>query len=154
MAKRLNSQEKLDIAYMPYNKKVLTFFKMFPEESPYSEELYHALLSERKKGNRIIVLNNLSVFVELEVNNFGSIRKHCQSDYTSSFLSFYDYLNGTEINSITYNKKDSDFICDSIIPFILSKGKDLSRIPLLINIFPSFAQYALTYQSTKSSNNF
>lgn len=148
MAKRLDSQKRLQIFYMPYNKKVIELFKNFPADSFYVEELYEALLSERRIGTKVILIRGKICSVELQIYNFASIRKVClESNKNEFFISYYDYSIEREITSKNFIGEKINGLCDYIFPFIFTCGKDKRYIPLLLNDFSSFARYALEYAS-------
>jgi len=133
---------------MSYSKKVIELFKNFPTDSSYVKELYEGLLSERKVGTNIILVRGRISFVELQIFNFASIRKVYPNELIREFyISFYDYSLEKEIISESFSKEEINIIFDYIFPFILTRGKDRIHIPLLLKDFPSFARYALEYNT-------
>lgn len=155
MGQKLDPDKRLQISYMAYNKKVLKAFQLFPFESSYNNELYQSLLNDHKKGYGIVLIRTELSSLELQVHGLWSIRKTCIKDDDSFYLSFFDYKTEDDIISENFSYTSSGFLCDNVLPFVLSKGRDRTRIPLIINYFRSFARYALSYvPSSKRTKTF
>lgn len=149
MGERLKHTEILRLEDMPFESKVIMLFKMFPRNQSYAEQVQELL---RYQKNRVEINCSYSeiYFIEIHVSKLGSFKKIWEEDpLTEEKIYRFSYSVGDEyidkVVSKELNKAQSDLFCERALPFMLSHGYDRRKIPLLINDFPEFANFALEY---------
>lgn len=130
-----------------YINSVIVMFKIFHQDMGNFRTLFDALSSDKDQG---IVFNyhyNHSNFLDMHVGGVGLLRLHYDMDLKKCILTFKkDNSNLTrEFEKIFDTKIDLDQVCENILPFLISKGTDKRKIPLILNIYPSFAKFALEF---------
>ena len=126
-------------------KKLLNIIKGFPDEARTIEQYKEG--NYLKRGIQLCIeYGTWEAIITLTVFDMGIIRKH--TSYTNKETKFSCSIYVPEnvfIFSRYFIKKESDILCERLLPFMLSRGKNKSTIPLIINDFPEFANLAMRY---------
>lgn len=126
-------------------------FMAFPKDRELVKELCASLYSHKKYGFNIYYSFDESKFIELYIEKFGGIRKEydftdCPERFQLNFYEGDSYDKGIRTEPLT--EKEANNMCKIIVPFFLSDGKKRDKVPLLINDFPEFANFALRYEQS------
>jgi len=150
--------------------KAVEAFVVFPFNPTYIDQLLSEINSELqyKYGTYIhhTLHHEIPDNIQLEAS-FGSISKYfdLETNYSNSvdtisrfecFCRFYSDDFDIDDLMIKYSGKDEerdkdtvDIFCQYAVPFYASAGEYRETIPLLVNIFPGFAQNALLWKAKK-----
>lgn len=126
---------------------VITMFKVFNGDMDRFKELFDILSKDKFNGILFHYHRNHSTYLDMHVGGVGILTLHYDLTDMRCIFSFKkdnDHLS-PEVNKDIYTKMDMDTIIDNIIPFMVSKGGDRRRIPLLLNIFPEIVKFALEF---------
>lgn len=130
-----------------YIEYVIMMFKIFHQDMGKFRILFDMISSDKDKG---IVYNyhyNYSNFLDMHVGGVGLLRLHYDIDLKKCNLTFKrDNRNlDPEFEKVFNTKMDLDMVCEKILPFLVSKGADKIKIPLVMRDYPSFAKFALEF---------
>lgn len=134
----------LDITTYSYAEKVILMFRSFPYHRIAYESLYKELQSTRQDGIVYSYYDNHSRFMDICVGGIGIFCKNINIDNEYS-LTLTGLCDRKEISLKKVPNDQVDKICEKVIPFLLSNGKNKKTIPLLMNSFPEFAKFALEF---------
>jgi len=149
VTRRVHYEEQIKIEEMPFKDRVLLMFKMFPAHVAYFEELYRSV-RYGKKGIKVSFSCEDIYVIDVYIEGLGTLKKYWEEAeldeskiYRFSFCVGEDY--GPGVSSEPFEKEASDIFCERALSFMLSYGHDKRQLPLLINVFPEFAKFALGY---------
>lgn len=132
---------------LTYTEYVIMMFKIFHQDMGNFKKLFEILSSDKDKGIVYSYHNCHTNFLDMHVGGVGLLRLHYHMDEKNCEFIFKKDNNNLDpdIKKIIYTKMDLDMVCESILPFLISKGTDKRKIPLILNIYPSFAKFALEF---------
>lgn len=152
----LRYNELLKIERMSFEKRIILMFQMYPKNQPYFEELYRSVAFA--KSNIKVSYSFSDVYnVSIYVIGLGTFRKHWEEEdfsdkriFTFSFIKEEDIhwsptKSDFEVRSKSFNKEESNIICARALPFMVSCGQKKRSLPLLMQDFPDFAGFALSF---------
>jgi hypothetical protein len=155
-----NYEMREKIFRMSLVRKVVEAFVAFPYKRDYVRMLVSNILNDSHEKDMSLELSyETSMHISIEVRN-KQIAKYYDIDdipkpYTFTFIpdltdtipnqgSVFD-PKYKRLDCDDMDKQDADIVCHAALPFILKR--DRSDIPLLVNIYPEFAKYALAWKS-------
>lgn len=132
---------------MSYTERTISVFKTFINDMGTFKELFKILSKDNKNGIIFDYHTCYSNYLCIHVGGVGLLRLHYNIDESSCTFSFKEDNNNLKdsLEKVVYTQSDLNALCDKIIPFMVTKGEDRTDIPLLMNIFPSFAKFALEF---------
>lgn len=129
-----------------YGEKILMLLKEFPATSCIEQYQKSEYL---KEGIQFCLEYTTSeAIITLTVQKLGLIKKYVEfvGVYSKNHRFSCSLINDPPlVFSKKFYKNESDTMCERLLPFMLSYGKDKSTIPLILNDFPEFANLALRY---------
>jgi hypothetical protein len=145
-----HSDDLVEIHMMNLESKILEAFEIFPRQ--YRIDLLLSAIND--EGSNIGIKMNMSLItsttaeddLELYVSDFGVLTKYYDPENEDPYeIRFEIYNNPNHLKLMDLSKEKCNEICRRIIPFMLSRGKNKNDIPLLVNDFQEFAQWALKF---------
>lgn len=140
----------LKIDEMSLEEKILELFKIFPRQNQYYDDLLQSIRIPRGKGLSISSFHQGIYWLEIYLEGFGTFKKHWEIDtdgykgvYSVSFSPGESTKSANELGPLELDKCNK--ICEKVISFMSSYGKDKKLIPLLVNDYPAFAKFALEF---------
>lgn len=122
-----------------YAQKIWDILKVFPEGDPKNtRSLGSDIKIYFKYRNLIKTVSGIGVFSKHWL--YVAIAKRYKFCY-----SFCPEGGKALIYSVNMGKRISNRICERVLPFLASRGKDKSTILLIINNFPEYASFALNF---------
>ena len=145
-------------------KEILSFFPHKQERLDLLVDLINSDLRDYKKYGTNISFHYCDNFYQLIVDaiDLGRLTL-CFDDETDDdsevvpgyFPNYINYTairsNGTDEVNFKFECEDRDELKDvalEIIKYLISEGKDLRSIPLLLNVFPDFSRHVLSLASS------
>ena len=133
--------------------KLLHVFSKFPYGldliESYVRSINEDLASEDRPSDQVNFNFEKPYQINFYVSNLGTFYKEwsepddvlLKKSYSINFYEGDSTSNGIE--KINLNKKECDAICNNFLPFMLSRGKDIDLIPLLIRDHEELAKIAI-----------
>lgn len=130
-------------------KKITRIFLRFPfiNNKKVEDYIKYLKLNLFRKNDLSLYFPHTECSIYLSCNKIGDFCK----DVSVNESTFYKYscsfipLKGKNISVYFVEKRIVDEICNKVIKFIMTAGRDKSDLPLLINVFPELANYFLQY---------
>jgi len=160
---RVNREDIIRLLDMSLEDKLLEAFHLFPNNISFLERLIEDVQQELayfKCSRHLSLDHNLDrnlgpLNMTLGMYGFGEFGKSYDPTEDQKYSCFFrTYDSETRFDSETETQEEVEELIDNVIPFFLSDGENLERVPLIINTFPELARFLLKWNGDLGDGDF
>jgi hypothetical protein len=153
---------KYKLLYTSTINKLLDLFYKFPYNANYIDDyvnyINEDLALERRLSDQVLYNLEKPCYLNFYVEGMGSFYKRwtttddsiVKTTYSFDFYTYDTFSNPIEGPNMT--NKNIKKVCECFLPFMLSQGKEVEKIPLLIIYHKELAKFAVDFNGIQEES--